>query len=155
MVRNIFILAFVVILFGCNKEEEKQLLEPTFFELNTACFSTIKLDQAEVVIDNASDYKTFQDTIKRYFFPYCDTINLPEINFDEAFFAGKFTETGGCNVTYNRQVFYLPESNRYEYHIDVTAEGLCDMLHTSFNSAIIPLNSVNVQVQFQVNYFSN
>lgn len=155
MVRNLFILALTILFFGCNKEEEKQLLEPIFFELNTACFSTIKLDRAEVVIDNASDYKTFQDTIKRYFFPYCDTINLPEINFDEAFFAGKFTETGGCSATFERQVFFLPESNRYEYHIDVIADGVCDLLISSFNAAIIPLKSENVQIEFQVNYSSN
>jgi hypothetical protein len=148
-------LLFLFILFvslGCNKDEEKQVLDATFFELNTACFSSIKLQNAEVVITNAEDYQTFQDTIKRYFFPYCDTTNLPEINFDEAFFTGVYTQTSGCGATYEQKMFYLPESDAYEFNIGVIADGTCEMVISTFNAAIVPLKSETVTMRYQVSY---
>lgn len=139
-------------LVSCKKDEEKQLLDASFFELNTACFSTIKLQNAEVVITNAEDYQTFQDTIKRYFFPFCDTTYLPEINFDEAFFTGVYTQTSACEVSYEQKIYYLPESNAYEYNIQVIGQGTCEMLISAFNAAIVPLKSDKVQMRYQISY---
>jgi hypothetical protein len=134
------VIAFVIFV-GCSKESERIKLDAVFFELNSECFSTLKLQRAEIVITSAADYQTFQDTIKRYFFPYCDTTNLPAIDFEQDFFAGKFTQTSGCSATFNRGVFFQPDNASYEYAIEMTGEGTCEMLLGSFNCAIIPRQS--------------
>lgn len=131
----------ILLLVGCSKESEKIKLDAVFFELNSDCFSSIKLQQAEVIITSTADYQTFQDTIKRYFFPYCDTTNLPAIDFNHAFFAGKFTQTSGCSATFNRNVFFQPDNAIYDYDIEMIGEGTCEMLISSFNCAIIPKQS--------------
>jgi hypothetical protein len=134
-------LIVIFLLASCSKESEKIKLDAVFFELNSDCFSTIKLQQADVIITNTADYQIFQDTIKRYFFPYCDTTHLPTIDFDVAFFAGKFTQTSGCSATFNRKVFFQPDNASYDYDIEMIGEGTCEMLISSFNCAIIPKQS--------------
>lgn len=144
-------LIVIFLLAACSKETEKIKLDVVFFELNSECFSTLKLQQAEIVITSAVDYQLFQDTIKRYFFPYCDTTNLPIIDFELDFFAGKFTQTSGCSATFNRNVFFQPDNASYDYDIEMIGEGTCEMLISSFNCAIIPRQSAKeVVLRFNV-----
>jgi hypothetical protein len=144
-------LIVIFLLAACSKESEKIKLDAVFFELNSDCFSTIKLQQADVIITNAADYQLFQDTIKRYFFPYCDTTNLPTIDFEQDFFAGKFTQTSGCSATFNRNVYFQPDNASYEFDIEMTGEGDCEMLISSFNCAIIPRQSdKEIELRFNV-----
>jgi hypothetical protein len=114
----------------------------------------MSLSGAELVITNQQSYQKFQDSIRRHFFAYCDTVFLPEINFEKSMFIGKYTQTGGCIVEYSRLVYYNSNTNSYDYEITVTKEGLCEMLITSFNCAIVPKQSESTNVNFSVSYSS-
>lgn len=134
-------LIVIFLLAACSKESEKIKLDAVFFELNSDCFSAIKLQQAEVIITNAADYQIFQDTIKYYYMSYCDTTNLPVIDFNQAFFAGKHIQKSGCSATINQSVFFQPDNSNYDFNIEILNEGECDIMVSSFNCAIIPRQS--------------
>jgi hypothetical protein len=149
--KQAFIILLSVLLFSCSKEDTRTLLASEHFELDE-CFSTLTLNGSEVVISDEESYLEFQDSIKRHFYTYCDTTFLPEINFEEFFFMGKYTSTSGCDAEYSRLVYYNEDSGNYEYEIQVSSEGLCEMLISSFNCAIVPKQSGNEEVNFNVLY---
>lgn len=151
MMKQALIILISILLLSCDKEDTRTLLASEHFELDE-CFSTLSLNGSEVVISDAESYLEFQDSIRRHINAYCDTIFLPEINFDESFFLGKYTATSGCDARYSRLVYYNEDSGNYEYEIQVTSEGLCEMLISSFNCAIVPKQSGNEEVIFRVTY---
>ncbi|HAN00671.1 MAG TPA: hypothetical protein DCQ26_18915 [Marinilabiliales bacterium] len=144
-----------LLFFGCSQEDSENLnaLQIKTFEMNQNCFSYIKLDQAEIVITNASDYRVFEDSIRVYWFQSCDTAHLPEIGFDTAFFVGKYTQVPGCSARYESQAFYNPESDSYKFQISAIGIGTCEKLNSAFNCAIIPKQSENYTVQMEVEYY--
>jgi len=144
------LITIIAITTSCKKDYREELL-CNFFELGT-CFSTLSLEDSEVIISDNVSYIEFQDSIKRYFFSYCDTTFLPEIDFTKYFFIGAYSAQSGCNVSYNRQVFYNNELNLYEYEIRATAEGACNLLINSFNCAVVPRHSENFEVKFKISY---
>lgn len=143
-----------LLFFGCSQEDSENLneLQITTYKLNQSCFSAIKLEQAEVVITNAGDYQIFEDSIRVYWSQSCDTIHLPEIGFDTAFFVGKYTQVPGCSARYESQAFYNPELDSYKFQISAIGIGTCEKLNSAFNCAIIPKQSENYTVQMEVNY---
>ncbi len=152
MKRIILFVLLITFFTACNKDDDKRTpLTSTFFELDD-CFSTMSLNGAEVVITDEQSYQEFQDTIRRHFFEYCDTVSLPDIDFTKSIFMGKYTQTGGCSVEYNRAVYYNVNSNSYDYEITVTQVGTCEMLIVSFNCAIVPKQSDSENVSFSVSH---
>jgi len=143
------IIIIAMIFISCKKEDDRNLLIVEEFELGE-CFSTLSLNNFEVVITDEQSYFEFQDSIRRHFNPSCDTIYLPEINFNESLFLGKFTQTSGCNAEYNRSVYYNENTTEYEYEILVTSIGDCEMLISSFNCVVVPKQSNSEKVTFKV-----
>lgn len=151
MAKKLLFVLITSLVVSCSKDNERIQLTVSYFELNE-CFSTMTLNGDEVVITDQNSYQEFQDSIRRYFYDYCDTVSLPEINFEESIFLGVYTQTSGCSAQYLRSVYYSEESNYYDYEISVIQEGLCEMLITSFNCAIVPKQSESEVVNFKVSY---
>jgi len=151
MTKGLILVLITLLIISCAKNDERVQLTASYFELNE-CFSTMSLRGAEVVITDQNSYQEFQDSIQRHFYDYCDTVSLPEINFEESMFLGVYTQTSGCSTQYLRSVYYSEENNTYDYEVSVIQEGLCEMLITSFNCAIIPKQSDSEVVNFKVSY---
>ena len=138
---------------GCERYEDLiEQVEFLGFEDFGVCFTgnPTGLDK-EVVI---TDSKTYEDywNLKRIH-PYnldCDTAELPKINFDEYSLIGKYTEGGGCEVSYEREIIEDKVRNKIIYTINVEYIGLCQMLITNMNWALIPKLKRNYEVEFIV-----
>jgi hypothetical protein len=142
-----------LIIYSCKNDDPTPIqLSINSFELNQNCFSAIKLQQAEVIITNAEDYKIFEDSIRVFWFPSCDTVYLPVIDFDSSFFAGIYTQVPGCSVSYESQVYFSAEQSLYNYIIFVNSIGNCERLNSAFNCAIIPRKSNQLVVKMNVEY---
>lgn len=154
MKKIIYFLILFLLVLACSSEEQKSIkLNIQSFKLNQNCFSAIKLQNAEVIITNAADYKYFEDSIRVYWFNSCDTTTLPIIDFDSCFFVGKYTQIAGCSVSYSSLVQFYPDQNLYNYLISTTGIGTCERLNSAFNCAIIPKQSEQINVQMQAEYF--
>ncbi len=136
-----------LILVSCKKDDNRTLLDTTFFELDD-CFSVNSLADQSLIITNNDDYLYFEDEIRRHFYPSCDSVYLPDIDFTKNFFTGIYTSSAGCQVTYTRKVYYNSTQNRYDYEITRETTGDCEILVTSFNCAIIPIQSDSTRVNF-------
>ena len=55
------------------------------------------------------------------------------INFEKYSLIGKYTEGGGCDVNYNREIIDHKIENKIVYSIDVEYTGICTMLITNMN----------------------
>jgi hypothetical protein len=154
--KKVFLAALLFsLIISCSQNDTEQPINVQIesFNLNQNCFSAIKLQDAEVVITNASDYKYFEDSIRVNWFQSCDTITLPKIDFDSSFFVGKYTQTAGCSVSYTSQVKFYTDQNLYNYKISTTGIGTCERLNSAFNCAIVPRQTEQINVQMRAEYF--
>lgn len=147
----LYLVLFVVIVSGCKKEDTVNQLDCTFFELGE-CFSTLSLSGESKVITNLADYNAFEESIRRHFDDSCDTVYLPEIDFNAYFFVGTFTQTSGCSAEYSRAISYNTDTDTYTYNITVSSTGDCEMLLSSFNCAIVPKMSDNYVIDGTITY---
>lgn len=156
MKKIIGILTVYILIFGCSSDESANMefLSITTFQLNKNCFSTIKLDEAEVIITNATDYQAFEDSIRVNWFESCDTTHLPAIGFDTAFFVGKYTQVAACSSYCESQVLYNPDADSYFFELIVVGQGDCESLKSDFQCAIVPKQSDQFRVDFAVTYYS-
>jgi len=72
------------------------------------------------------------------------------LKFTKYFLVGKFTDGGGCSVTYDRQVIVDEENKNLIYKIDADYFGFCDMLIVNMNWALIPYRYIDYSFEFQV-----
>ncbi len=63
---------------------------------------------------------------------------------------GKYTEGGGCDVSYNREIIDYKRQNKIVYAIKVGYTGMFAMLVTNMNWALIPKLKDNYRVEFIV-----
>ena len=153
MKMNTIIFIFLFALSGCEKYEDlSDLVE--FYESSYfgACFSGMPSGiDTEVNITNNESYLEYFN--KKRIHPVnlnCDTAKLPEIDFNKYSLIGKYTEGGGCDVSYDREIINNKRKNKIVYTINVEYTGLCDMLITNMNWALIPKLKKNYDVEFIV-----
>ena len=129
--------------------EQVEFLEQSYFGI---CFSGTPagLDTEVIITDNESYLEYFN---QKRIHPYnlnCDTAELPKIDFDKYSLIGKYTEGGGCEVSYNREIIDNKTKNKIVYTIDVEYSGSCLMLITNMNWALIPKLKKDYNVEFIV-----
>jgi hypothetical protein len=152
--RLIFIVIGLIILSGCKKKDLEDITDDVIFPsiLRNPCFDVMaKPDNEELIFRDQESFEAFTDSIRIYPFNLnCDTVTPPTIDFDSYILVGKQTSGGGCSVNYERKV-YSDESNRQViYEIKVRYKGLCDMLITSMNWALIPRVPEAYSIDFRV-----
>lgn len=140
---RILFLSSVLILFisGCDKVKDMiNINDQCEFKENilTSCFQNMA-DYEEILIESEEEYLLFQDSIRRSISNIdCDTASLEGIDFNHYTLLGKFTNGGGCNVYYNRNIFKDEVNEKIIYTIKVYYEGACLMYLMNWNWVLIP-----------------
>ncbi len=157
LIRNSFQLVLVVLFISsCEKNRGKLDLteQVDFYESNYfgICFSGVyDIGYEEVIISDNESYQKFGNSIRIH--PYnldCDTAILPHIDFNNYTLIGKFTDGGGCEAKYLRQIIDDKENKKIIYKISVEYSGMCAMYIVNMNWARIPKISDNYLIEFQV-----
>ena len=151
----ILLLLFLLLFSRCEKfedlAEQVEFLDGMYFGI---CFvgTPSGLSKEEII----RDYESYQNYFnQKRIHPYnsdCDTAELPNIDFDKYSLIGKYTEGGGCDVVYDREVIENKLKNKIIYKISVEYIEGCLMLITNMNWALIPKLKRNYDVEFIVEY---
>jgi hypothetical protein len=152
-IRLYIFLIFSILNFSCEKyenlTEQVEFYEPNYFGI---CFSGLfDKNYDEVIITDNDSYQEFGNSIRIHPFNLdCDTAVLPYIDFDKYSLIGKYTEGGGCDVNYERQIIDDKKHNKIVYTINIEYFGNCAMLIFNMNWALIPKLKKNYTVEFKV-----
>lgn len=123
-------------------------------ETELACF-TCKLNtcsnDCEFIIDDNDSYLLL-DSLKSDS-EDCNSVQLPEIDFDEKTLLGKCTLVSGCGeIEYNRKVEKNESDNKYIYTIEIDTSGLAHCIKNSMNWVLIPKIPSNYLIDFNIIY---
>jgi hypothetical protein len=147
------LVAFLLV--GCNKGEIYEITDQCSFpeQFITPCFYKLgDIYKDRIVITNQDDYMTFQYKIKGNIEGYqCDTVHLPEVNFNNYSILGVVTTGGGCGAIYERKVYKDTGEKKIIYKIKVDYKGNCFIYLQSWNWVFIPKLPKGYSVDFQVN----
>jgi hypothetical protein len=138
---------------SCEKYEEltgkAEFLEPGYFGI---CFTGIPagLDNEVIITDNESYLEYFNQKRIHPVNLDCDTAKLPGINFNKYSLIGKYTQGGGCDVNYHREIIDNKSKNKIVYTIKAEYTGNCSVLIFNMNWALIPRLKENYNVEFIV-----
>jgi len=146
----------VFLVVSCEKNESIDDLteQAIFYESNYfgTCFSGVyDKGYQEIIITDNESYKKFGDSIRIH--PYnldCDTAVLPYIDFNKYILIGKFTDGGGCEAKYKRQIIDDKKNKKIIYNIRVEYFGTCYMYIVNMNWARIPRIPNDYTIEFQV-----
>lgn len=147
-----FTLAFCFLLLctRCKKEEitsDVQFLTNSYFG---DCFSYPSSNDKNVVIRDKESYESYFAALRQSSSNRdCSEAMPSAIDFDKYTLIGHRTSSSGCSVEYDRT---LEQKGNKEvtYHITVTYSGLCMMLISSMNWALIPKIKDRTNVIFDV-----
>lgn len=151
--QSICLILLIIVFSSCEKYEDLteqiEFIESSYFG---TCFSGTPsgIDTEVIIRDNKSYQEYFN---QKRISPYnldCDTAGLPNINFDKHSLIGKYTEGGGCEVSYDREILDNKWKNKIIYTITAEYSGDCYMLITNMNWALIPKLKNKYEVEFIV-----
>jgi len=142
---------FILTLFGsCQKEEiisNVQYVDAMYFG---ECFLMRADNQEHIVIRNQGEYESyFNQKRLNGFSKDCSSANPTAIDFDKYTLIGTKT-SGGCISEYEREITQIGNKELI-YNINVKYSGLCEMLITSMNWALVPKIKKRTEVIFVVN----
>lgn len=140
-------------LLSCEKENNNfKEVEVTSMETKLKCFS-YKLDECndncEFVINDSNSYFSL-DSLKSDS-EDCNSVQLPEIDFNEKTLLGKCILVSGCGeISYSRKVKKNESAKKYIYTIEIDTSGLAHCLKSSMNWILVPKISANYSIEFNV-----
>jgi hypothetical protein len=142
---------FTLLLFTeCKKEEitdDVQFLTNSYFG---DCFFYSASESDEIVLRDQEEYESYFAALRQSSSNKdCSEAVPTAIDFDKYTLIGQWTSGGGCSVEYDRT---LEQKGNKEvtYHITVTYSGLCKMLISDMNWALIPKIKNRTDVIFEV-----
>jgi len=144
----------MLIMTACKKDDtfpvqditdQVQFLGSGYFGL---CFSGFPADSDEEVI--IRDQEAYAEYFDKRSDSDCDTAALPQIDFSNFTLIGKYTQGGGCDVSYDRKITDNEIELKIIYTIKPEYGGQCYMLITNMNWALIPKLKKNYEVEFIV-----
>ncbi|MCF8303005.1 MAG: hypothetical protein K9I94_07000 [Bacteroidales bacterium] len=152
------IFVLLVALTGCQKDDESSLadsiggerIHADYLDFGKCFYASSNYDS--VVIQNESAYKALEDSLRANNSKDCSDASLPNVNFNDYTLIGKWTGASGCSAEYEREVIKDNTKNIYLYKITVKSYGLCQMLISNMNWALIPKVPPGWKVEFEVNY---
>lgn len=146
------IIAFLTLLLftNCKKEEitsEVQFLTNSYFG---DCFFYSASESDEIVLRNQDEYESYFAVLRQSSHNKdCSEAVPTAIDFDTYTLIGHRTSGGGCSVEYDRKV-EQKGNKEVIYHITATYSGLCMMLISDMNWALIPKIKKRTDVIFEV-----
>ena len=147
-----FTLAFCSLLLftECKKEEitsDVQFLTNSYFG---DCFFYSASESDEIVLRDQEEYESYFAALRQSSSNKdCSEAVPTAIDFDKYTLIGHRTSGGGCSVEYDRKV-EQKGNKEVTYHITATYSGLCMMLISSMNWALIPKIKDRTDVVFDV-----
>jgi hypothetical protein len=142
---------FTLLLFTeCKKEEitdDVQFLTNSYFG---DCFLYSASESDEIVLRDQEEYESYFAALRQSSSNKdCSEAVPTAIDFDKYTLIGQWTSGGGCSVEYDRT---LEQKGNKEvtYHITITYSGLCKMLISDMNWALIPKIKNRTDVIFEV-----
>jgi len=105
----------------------------------------------EVIIKDEQSFQNLGDSVRISIYNLdCSSAVPTDIDFDKYFLVGKFTNGGGCSVSYDRKIIADEENKRLVYKIDAVYSGICQVLFVNMNWALIPTKYRDYSIEFQV-----
>ena len=147
-----FTLAFCLLLLctQCKKEEitsDVQFLSNSYFG---DCFFYSASESDEIVLRDQEEYESYFAALRQSSSNKdCSEAVPTAIDFDKYTLIGHRTSGGGCSVEYDRKV-EQKGNKEVTYHITATYSGLCMMLISDMNWALIPKIKDRTDVVFDV-----
>jgi hypothetical protein len=147
-----FTLAFCSLLLftECKKEEitsDVQFLTNSYFG---DCFFYSASESDEIVLRDQEEYESYFAALRQSSSNKdCSEAVPTAIDFDKYTLIGHRTSGGGCSVEYDRKV-EQKGNKEVTYHITATYSGLCMMLISDMNWALIPKIKDRTDVVFDV-----
>jgi hypothetical protein len=146
--RVIVVLIVVFMVSSCKKENltpDSEFIENTYFG---NCFLSIPEDRNEIVICTEEEYSSYMEKRRTTGLGSdCEGAVPTDIDFDKYSLIGTFT-SGGCSAEYDRSIDQ--EGKEITYKIKVEYSGVCMMLVSSMNWALIPKLRKRDEVIFEV-----
>ena len=113
------------------------------------CFPTFNnSENTGYVITNNSQYQALRNSTLNHYIN-CDTAQLPTIDFNIYSLLGYFTE-GTCSLNNTKEIVLDQRHRQYIYKIKVQEYGMCKMLVTTMNWALVPRLPGGYKVVFDV-----
>ena len=146
------ILTFLLVLLftNCKKEEitsDVQFLTNSYFG---DCFFYLASESDEIVLRNQDEYESYFAALRQSSHNKdCSEAMPTAIDFDRYTLIGHRTSGGGCSVEYYRKL-ERKGNKEVTYHITATYSGLCMMLISDMNWALIPKIKNRTDVIFEV-----
>ena len=141
---------FSLTLTSCSKEDittDVQFLEASYFG---NCFYYSGENPKSIVIRDQDTYENYfaglrQSAVNKD----CSNALPTPKDFDKYTLIGHWTRGGGCSVEYDRKL-EQKGNKEVSYHITVTYSGLCMMLISDMNWALIPKIKNRTDVIFNI-----
>lgn len=137
---------FSLFLFACSSTrvnpEYSHLDEINFIDMNDelrqgfGCIDFGDEQKLEFIITSNEEYSKFSENLVDH--DFCLNYNFPEIDFSNYILIGKYADSGGCSIDFSRNLYVDTSARELIYVINVKAEGMCDMLGSSMNWALVP-----------------
>ena len=142
---------FTLLLFTeCKKEEitsDVQFLTNSYFG---DCFFYSASESDEIVLRDQEEYASYFETLRQSSYNNdCSEAVPTAIDFDKYTLVGQRTSGGGCSVEYERTL-EKKGNKEVTYHITAIYSGLCMMLISDMNWALIPKIKNRTDVIFEV-----
>ncbi len=151
--KQTIIFLMMLSLLSCEKENNNfKEVDVTPMETELICFAC-KLDECndncEFVINDNDSYLLL-DSLKSDT-EDCNSVQLPEIDFNEKTLLGKCTLVSGCGeINYSRKVEKNESDKKYIYTIEIDTSGLAHCVKSNMNWIIVPKISSNYSIEFNV-----
>lgn len=152
----VFIL--LIILTACQKVDDENVgntiilqdVDANYLDFGPCFYGSSAFDS--IVIQNQAAYLTLEDSLRYGESKECEDASLPLIDFSQYTLIGKWTGASGCYASYERRIVKKFNAQTYLYQIKVTSHGLCEMLISDMNWAVIPQIPPGWKVEFEVSY---
>ena len=149
MKKLLLILLMVILYCSCEKKDEivditNQCIFPE--DNYKPCYS-ISADTI-IIQDTNTYYNVFNtNNLTNY---NCDTVSLPDIDFNTYSLLGILTIGSGCSADYKRKIFKDISNKKIIYSISIEYSGLCEMLIYNWNFTLVPKVPDEYTVDFQL-----
>lgn len=155
MKTTIGLLLFILFVVGCScsNEDDNGIteLKVVYMESELECFSCINVHNyyCEYIINDEESFNSL-DTI-RYEGSGCDTVELPEINFNEKTLLGKYVGiVGFCDIDCKKKIEKIESAKKYVYTIEIDTAGMGHCGYVRMNWALVPKLPEDYTVEFNL-----
>lgn len=159
MIRKSFATALMVLLainlfISCEESKKEDITEQCIFiddnNFSTCYFYNYEYETEVIIRDNES-YKALENSFANPSeYLTCDTLSLPEVDFDQYILVGQLSYPGGCGAKSEKKILIDKEDKTITYQVYHEYIGYCSSRWISMNWVMIPITDKNYSINFVV-----